>query len=47
MIRLDGAQIVLSRIELTHTATLRRPLPARLLRDADHIVTVPAPKTTT
>lgn len=33
MIRIDGAQIVLTRIELTHTATLRRDLPTRLLRD--------------
>lgn len=34
MIRIEAAQIVLRRIELTHTATLRRDLPANLLRRA-------------
>lgn len=32
MIRIEGADIVARRIELTHSATLRRPLPARLRR---------------
>src|SRR3989338_997180 len=33
MIRIEGADIEARRTELTHNATLRHPLPARLRRD--------------
>ena len=44
MIRIEGAQLVLRRIELTHTATLRRDLPANLLRRSGFTPTLPIPQ---